>query len=85
MNALRINATIDESVARAIPALRPLLGRRIELITLSPDTASSEPLARRLSLDELLAYRIVAPEGTRPLTEEDIERAIASPDPSSPH
>jgi hypothetical protein len=31
MNAIRVGTTIDEAVARAIPALRPLLGKRVGL------------------------------------------------------
>ena len=34
MNAIKVDTTIDEAVARAIPALRPLLGKHVELIAL---------------------------------------------------
>lgn len=75
MNAIKVDTTIDESVARAIPALRPLLGRQVELIAL--DTATAPALERKLTVDELLASRIKLPPGVGPLSLEDMERAIA--------
>ena len=66
---------IDEAAARAIPALRPLLGKHVELIALD---ASPVPLTeRKLTVDELLALRIKLPPGVGPLSPEAIERAIA--------
>ncbi len=75
MNAIKVDTTIDEAVARAIPALRPLLGRHVELIAL--DATPVPAPARRLSVDELLAARIKLPSGVGPLSLEDMERAIA--------
>ena len=75
MNAIRIETMIDEATARAIPALRPLLGKHVELIALD---ASPVPLTeRKLAVDELLALRIKLPPGVGPLSLEAIERAIA--------
>jgi hypothetical protein len=59
MNAIRIDTTIDEAVARAIPALWPLLGRHVELIALD----SEPPRERALTVDEFLAARIELPTG----------------------
>jgi hypothetical protein len=75
MNAIKIDTTIDEAAARAFPALRPLLGRRVELIALeAPPPPAPE---RKLTVDELLASRIkLAPE-FGPLSLEDMDRAIA--------
>jgi len=73
MNAIRIDTTIDEAVARAIPALRPLLGRHVELIALD----SAPPRERELTVEEFLAARIALPTGTSPISLEDMERAIA--------
>lgn len=75
MNAIKVDTTIDEAVARAIPALRPLLGRHVELIALDA-TAAPAP-AHRLTVDELLASRIKLPPGVGPLSLEDMEQAIA--------
>ncbi len=72
MNAIRIDTTIDEAVARAIPALRPLLGKHVELIAL--DAAPTPAPERKLSVDELLATRIKLPPGIGPLSLEDTER-----------
>ena len=75
VNAIKVDTTIDEAVARAIPALRPLLGKHVELIAL--DTAPGLPPEGKLSVGELLDSRIKLPQGVGPLSEEDIERAIA--------
>jgi hypothetical protein len=73
MNAIRIDTTIDEAVVRAIPALRPLLGKHVELIAL--DVAP--PLERKLTVDEFLDARIEVPAGVGAISLEDMERAIA--------
>ena len=75
MNAIKVDTTIDEAVARAIPALRPLLGKHVELIAL--DAAPIPAPERKLTVDELLASRIKLPPGIGPLSLEDMERAIA--------
>ena len=75
MNAIKVDTTIDEAVARAIPALRPLLGKHVELIALV--AASAPAPERKLTVDELLASRIKLPLGVGPLSLEDMERAIA--------
>ena len=74
MNALKVETQISEAVATAIPGLRPLLGRHVELIVIQ-----SEPQGclRRLTVDELLALRIKLPPSVGPLSLDDIERAIA--------
>ncbi len=81
MHAIKIETTVDEATAQAIPALRPLLGKRVELIALeSPEgEGSGAPGAaprKKLTFEELLAKRTVAPPGTPPITDEDIEAAI---------
>jgi hypothetical protein len=75
MNAIKVYTTIDEAVARAIPALRPLLGKHVELIAL--EAAPAPAPERKLTVDELLASRIKLPGGVGPLSLEDMERAIA--------
>jgi hypothetical protein len=75
MKAIKIDATIDEAAARAIPGLRPLLGKHVELIALDSTSAPTTP--RKLTVDELLGSRIKLAEGVGPLSVADIERAIA--------
>jgi hypothetical protein len=75
MTAIRVGTTIDEAVARAIPALRPLLGRHVELIAF--DESPGAAPGRKLSVDELLESRIKLPAGVSPLSEDAIDRAIA--------
>lgn len=75
MNAIKVETTIDEAVVHAIPALRPLLGKHVELIAL--DAALGPAPERKLTVDELLASRIKLQPGVGPLSLEDMERAIA--------
>jgi len=79
MHAIKIEKTIDEATANAIPELRPLLGKRVQLIARDAEhdrPAPAEAARRKLTFEELLAARIVAPPGTPPLTDRDIEEAI---------
>ncbi len=78
MNAIRLETTIGEALAQAIPALRPLLGKRVELIALQTDGENDERTSQKLSFDELLAGRVNAPPGAPRLSEHDIERAIVT-------
>lgn len=74
MNAIKIDTTIDETLAGALPALRPLLGRRVEIIALDAELPEAPRL--KLSLDEFLASGLERPEGVAPVTLEDMELAI---------
>jgi hypothetical protein len=77
MNAIKVETTVDEATARAIPALRPLWGQRVELIALQTERQQPvEAPRRRLTVEELFAGAVKPPSGTPPLTEEDIRRAI---------
>jgi hypothetical protein len=69
------DTTIDEAVARVSPALRLLLGNRVELI--AREAAPALAPERKLTVDELLASRIKPPLGIGPLYLENMERAIA--------
>ncbi len=75
MNAIKVETTVDEATARAIPALRPLLGKRVELIALQTE-GDVAVAAKRLTLDELLAARLTPPPGVGPVALEDMESAI---------
>ena len=74
MNAIRFETTIDEIVAGAMPELRPMIGRRVEVIALDAVSSSSE--GRPISFDEFLAHRLERPAGVEPVSLEDMERAI---------
>ena len=74
MNAIKVETTVDEATARAIPALWPLLGKRVELIAVQSET---EPVPqRKYTLDELLAERLIPPPGIGPVSIADMEKAI---------
>ena len=74
MNALKIDTTIDEAMAQALPAVRPLLGERVEIIALRAEAA--EPQRPKLTLDEFRASRLERPVGVAPVTLQDMEQAI---------
>jgi hypothetical protein len=76
MNAIKVDTTVDQALADAVPELRPLIGKRIELIALQADLPAESMSRKKITFDEFLAHRIVAPPGTPPLTDADIERAI---------
>lgn len=74
MDVIRVDTTIDEALARAVPALRPLLGKRVELV--AAETPEAGPVRAKLTVDELFAARIALPQRAGPLSLEDMERAI---------
>lgn len=74
MNAIRFETTIDETVAGALPELRPLIGRRVEVVVL--DSVSEPTEKRHFSFDEFLEKRLKRPAGVEPVTLEDMEQAI---------
>jgi hypothetical protein len=76
MNAIKVDTTVDQALADAVPELRPLIGKRIELIALQAESPAESPRRKKITFDEFLEHRIVAPPGTPPLTDADIERAI---------
>ena len=76
MQAIKVETTVDEATANAIPALRPLLGKRVELIALQAEAEPAEAPARKLTVEELFAAAVKPQPGTPPLTDNDIERAI---------
>lgn len=76
VNAIRIETTVDEATARAIPALRPLLGQRVELIALQTEGEPTLASARNHTLDELLAARLTPRAGVGPISLGDMEKAI---------
>lgn len=75
MTALKLETTIDEVAVQALPKLRPFLGKRVEL-TVALAGTPTEPKPR-LSFEDLLARRVDAPKGSKSLTDDDIDRAIA--------
>ena len=59
VDAIKLDTTIDEAAVQALPALRPLLGREVEVIVVEKPTAR---LPRpKLSVDALLAFRVDLP------------------------
>lgn len=76
MNAIKIETTVDEATARVIPGLRPLLGKRVELIALQAEGQPGEAPAGKFTTEQLFAAAVKPTPGSPPLTDDDIERAI---------
>lgn len=74
MDAIKFETMIDETVAGAMPQLRPLLGRRVEVIAL--DTVKAPADHRQTSFDDFLAHRLKRPADVDPVSLDDMERAI---------
>lgn len=66
MNAIKFETTVDETVAGAMPKLRPMLGQRVEVIALEA-TPSSTARSRR-TLDDFLAHRLKRHAEVEPVT-----------------
>ena len=78
MDAVRVNTLIDKGVVTAIPALRPFLGRRVELIALEVEPQpKQQPGKTSIGLDEFLATRPKWPPKHTPITLEEMDQAIA--------
>ncbi len=75
MNAIKFETTVDETVADAIPNLRPMLGQRVEVIALEAPPPA-EP-RNGSTLDDFLSHRLKRPADVEPVTLEAMERAIA--------
>ncbi len=69
MQSLRIATTVDEAAAQALPALRPFVGKHVELTVLE----TPAPLAR-LKFEDFMP--IERPDGVDPVSVEDMEQAI---------
>lgn len=74
MAAIRFKTTVDETLVGALPKLRPLIGKRVEVTaTTSPSVANE----RTKTLDDFLSQRLKRPAGRKPVTLDDMEQAIA--------
>jgi len=65
-------------MVKAVPALKPLLGRKVELIALDLETqAEDQPEPEKISFDEFLATRPAWPADRPPVTLQETEQAIS--------
>lgn len=74
MKSIKLRTTVNETLAQAVPELRPLPGQRVEMVAWKAEEGTG---ARALTPDEFLAQRLTRPVGTAPVTLEDMERVIA--------
>nr|VFJ48250.1 MAG: hypothetical protein BECKDK2373B_GA0170837_10203 [Candidatus Kentron sp. DK] len=73
--ALQTRTVVDDRLAAALPALRPLLGRRVRMSALEISD-SAESAAKKMYFDEFPAFRLKKPEGMASVSLEAMERAI---------
>ncbi len=77
MDAVRVNTLVDNGIVTAIPALRPFLGRKVELIALEAEPQIKQQENTSMSLDEFIATRPKWPADRPPITLEEMDQAIA--------
>ncbi len=87
--ALQIQTQVDQALVDAIPALKPLLGHRVQVIALdleqstipagidaSQSVGAEAPAEGKLTFDEFLATRPAWPSDRPALTLDEIEEGI---------
>ena len=74
MNAIKFQTTVDDEVAGVLPALKPLLGHRVEVIALDHVPPRAEKTS--ISLDDFLSKRLKRPADVEPVTLGDMEQAV---------
>jgi hypothetical protein len=90
--ALQIQTQVDQALVDAIPAFKPLLGHRVQMIALDLEQSQGAATPRdvgpsqevgaeaqpqgKISFEEFLATRPAWPEDRPPLTLEEMEQGI---------
>jgi hypothetical protein len=74
--ALQLQTIVDQSIVDALPALKPLLGRRVQVIALDVEPAAPVDADAHISLDEFLAHRLKRPAEVPSISLDDMEKAI---------
>jgi len=80
MQPLEIRTRVDRDLVDAIPALAPLLGHRVRMTAVDLDAendAGDAKADQAIGMDEFLAHRLKRPAHVRPVSVEDMERAIS--------
>lgn len=75
--ALQVQTLVDQGVVDALPALKPLLGHRVQMIALDIEPAVSADADTKIGVEEFLAHRLKRPEGMPSISLDDMEQAIA--------
>ncbi len=73
--ALQTRTVVDDRLVTALPALRPLLGRRVRMSALEISD-SVKPTTKKMSFDEFLAFRLKRPDDVASVSLEAMEQAI---------
>jgi hypothetical protein len=74
--ALQLETVVDEGVVDALPALKPLLGHRVQMIALAIEPPMRRDADDKISVEEFLEHRLKRPAGMRTVSLEEMERAI---------
>nr|VFJ74241.1 MAG: hypothetical protein BECKFM1743C_GA0114222_107782 [Candidatus Kentron sp. FM]VFJ75223.1 MAG: hypothetical protein BECKFM1743A_GA0114220_108181 [Candidatus Kentron sp. FM]VFK10895.1 MAG: hypothetical protein BECKFM1743B_GA0114221_101592 [Candidatus Kentron sp. FM] len=72
---INTQTVVDDRLVTALPALRPLLGRRVRMSALEISD-SANPTTKRISFDEFLAFRLKRPDDMESVSLEAMEQAI---------
>lgn len=75
--ALQIQTQVNQSLVDAIPALKPLLGHRIQVIALDLEQDNANKTTQKISFEEFLQHRLKRPENLPSVSLDEMEKAIA--------
>nr|VFJ66627.1 MAG: hypothetical protein BECKDK2373B_GA0170837_11742 [Candidatus Kentron sp. DK] len=73
--AVQTQTVVDDRLITALPALRPLLGRRVRMSAMEISD-SAKPTTKSMSFDEFLAFRLKRPDGMESVSLEAMEQSI---------
>ena len=76
--ALQIQTVIDENIVANLPELKPLLGHRVQIITLDLETeqTTTDNHEQKISFQEFLQNRTAWQKNKPPISLEQMEQAI---------
>lgn len=76
MNAIQADTFVNETIARDIPELRPLLGHQVRIIALDMGLGEKDQPEQALDFEQFLATRPQWPKDRPPISLEDMEAGI---------
>jgi hypothetical protein len=74
--ALQLQTIVDQGVVDALPALKPLLGHRVQMIALDIEPAVPVDAGAHIGIDDFLAHRLKRPADVPSISLDDMEKAI---------
>jgi len=74
--ALQIQTLVDQATVNAIPALKPFLGHKVQMIALDLGQPDADQAEKKITFEQFLATRPEWPKDRPPVTLEEMEEAI---------